>query len=339
MNDQHTTEDEAAVASFHDDPLEVVRVIAGLAAQYAAMTDDERRGQPSPVRPDSPMALAAKRICLLNGYADDGNELPGFMERAALRELEANPTKEMRALDEAMRPSDTAHAGPSFPWIPKENPQPFKQSWVQGIDGNGKGGPLYPLFPEREAARALDEAALPAEPDTLPPQQVRDLAARCGIKGTDAALVEFAGLVREAQPLPPEEMRPASVAVPDDAPQAAPAQLAIPDVLFDGHAVYQEVLSDSPNPPRTSPQNVAEVLDAVVRLMRRAAPLHPPQPNDGQLRDAIAEGLRGLYGCGRVWSAWGAGTMTEDDFYPADESEECIAQVLDAIRALKGAAS
>lgn len=43
-------------------------------------------------------------------------------------------------------------------------------------------------------------------------------------------------------------------------------------------------------------------------------------------------GLRGLYGCGRVWSAWGVGTMTEDDFYPADESEECIEQVMQSIR-------
>jgi hypothetical protein len=59
----------------------------------------------------------------------------------------------------------------------------------------------------------------------------------------------------------------------------------------------------------------------------------PAEPTDEQLRDAIADGLRGLYGCGRAWSAWSVGTMSEDDFYPADESDECITQVFDAIRA------
>lgn len=52
---------------------------------------------------------------------------------------------------------------------------------------------------------------------------------------------------------------------------------------------------------------------------------------DKQMREAVAEGLRGLYGCGRVWSACGVGTMSEDDFYPAEESDECITQVVDAI--------
>jgi hypothetical protein len=44
----------------------------------------------------------------------------------------------------------------------------------------------------------------------------------------------------------------------------------IPTVLFDGYAVYQEVMAVAPNPPRTSTDNVSEVLDAVVRLMRKA---------------------------------------------------------------------
>lgn len=50
-----------------------------------------------------------------------------------------------------------------------------------------------------------------------------------------------------------------------------------------------------------------------------------------KLSAAIAEGLNGLYGCSRQWSAWHAGTMTEDDFYAADNTEECVAQMLDAL--------
>lgn len=38
------------------------------------------------------------------------------------------------------------------------------------------------------------------------------------------------------------------------------------------------------------------------------------------LTDLIADGLRGTYHCTRVWSAWGIGTMSEDDFSPVEES-------------------
>ncbi len=50
------------------------------------------------------------------------------------------------------------------------------------------------------------------------------------------------------------------------------------------------------------------------------------------LREAVAESISSLYGCGRVWSAWNVGTMTQDDFYGAGECDECIDQVMDAIR-------
>lgn len=48
---------------------------------------------------------------------------------------------------------------------------------------------------------------------------------------------------------------------------SAPSEL--PAILFDGKAVLDEVAAHGPNPPRTSADNVAEVLDAVVRLMRK----------------------------------------------------------------------
>jgi hypothetical protein len=48
------------------------------------------------------------------------------------------------------------------------------------------------------------------------------------------------------------------------------------------------------------------------------------------VRDAVADALAGLYYCGRVWSAWGVGTMSEDDFSPADEDNDIIENVADA---------
>lgn len=36
-------------------------------------------------------------------------------------------------------------------------------------------------------------------------------------------------------------------------------------------------------------------------------------------RERAIEFLKGLYVCGRDWSAWQYGTMTQDDFAPANE--------------------
>jgi hypothetical protein len=56
------------------------------------------------------------------------------------------------------------------------------------------------------------------------------------------------------------------------------AAKAVPDVLFDGLAVYEEVRRKAGH-MRTSPENVSDVLDAVVRLIRaaKAAPGEPGQ--------------------------------------------------------------
>ena len=51
------------------------------------------------------------------------------------------------------------------------------------------------------------------------------------------------------------------------------------------------------------------------------------------ITDVIAAGLRGTYHCHRVWSAWGVGTMSEDDFSPVDESDT-PAELADAVLAL-----
>jgi len=50
-----------------------------------------------------------------------------------------------------------------------------------------------------------------------------------------------------------------------------------------------------------------------------------------KVRDAIAANLTSVYLCGRVWSAWNHGTMSEDDFQPADESDEFIEDITAAV--------
>jgi hypothetical protein len=58
------------------------------------------------------------------------------------------------------------------------------------------------------------------------------------------------------------------------------------------------------------------------------------------LTDLLASELGDTYSCTRVWSAWGYGTMTQDDFEPAEERAGEIADsILRAIPAIAAALS
>ena len=58
------------------------------------------------------------------------------------------------------------------------------------------------------------------------------------------------------------------------------------------------------------------------------------QTFEDKLTDLVNSSLCGLYWCDRVWSAWSYGTMTEDDFYPAEDDDnigpELISNILAA---------
>lgn len=44
-------------------------------------------------------------------------------------------------------------------------------------------------------------------------------------------------------------------------------------------------------------------------------------PTEERLTDLIASYVTGFYWCRRVWSAWHVGTMSADDFHPAEECD------------------
>jgi hypothetical protein len=50
-----------------------------------------------------------------------------------------------------------------------------------------------------------------------------------------------------------------------------------------------------------------------------------------QIREAIASNLTSIFLCGRAWSAWSCGTMREDDFIPAVDSETFLDDMADAV--------
>lgn len=73
-------------------------------------------------------------------------------------------------------------------------------------------------------------------------------------------------------------------------------------------------------------------------------PVEAPQIDREKVRDAIAECLGGsIYCCMRVWSAWGVGTMSQNDFVLASEDDEILdeltAAAVSAIEAKPGSAS
>ncbi|SNS16789.1 hypothetical protein [Pseudomonas segetis] len=54
-------------------------------------------------------------------------------------------------------------------------------------------------------------------------------------------------------------------------------------------------------------------------------------PERDALRDIVAQAIGwDAYDCTRVWSAWGVGTMSEDDFVPVVEQEDRLYEITDA---------
>ena len=73
-------------------------------------------------------------------------------------------------------------------------------------------------------------------------------------------------------------------------------------------------------------------------------PVEAPQIDREKVRDAIAEALGCMiYCCTRTWSAWGVGTMSQNDFVLASEDDgildELTAAAVSAIEAKPGSAS
>lgn len=84
---------------------------------------------------------------------------------------------------------------------------------------------------------------------------------------------------------------------------------------------------------------LSESLRHVANLKERlnAAPVVPvaAQPagevDREKLIDALAQSLTGSYDCMRVWSAWGVGTMSEDDFNPISDDRHRLEEIADEL--------
>lgn len=72
---------------------------------------------------------------------------------------------------------------------------------------------------------------------------------------------------------------------------------------------------------------------AIYRAMLAAAPTPPASAQDDAkeaVMDAIADALGNAYDCMRVWSAWGVGTMSQDDFRLVADDAGRLGELADA---------
>ena len=72
-------------------------------------------------------------------------------------------------------------------------------------------------------------------------------------------------------------------------------------------------------------------IDHISKVLKVAEP--PAQQEPVVLRETLAAALTSTYVCGRVWSAWGIGTMSQDDFIPASECDELLDELVSSVNA------
>lgn len=79
-------------------------------------------------------------------------------------------------------------------------------------------------------------------------------------------------------------------------------------------------------------ENIGDLVEGVYKLYaEQLAPVAAAMPDRENLRDIIAQAIGGdTYDCVRVWSAWGVGTMSEDDFVPVVDQEARLYEIADA---------
>lgn len=95
--------------------------------------------------------------------------------------------------------------------------------------------------------------------------------------------------------------------------------------VIPGFRGHREVVLKDPSP-----------LDAEITPLyaEQPAPVAVVMPERSRLRDLIAEAIGGdTYDCTRVWSAWGVGTMSDDDFVPVVEQDERLYEIADSVLA------
>ena len=77
---------------------------------------------------------------------------------------------------------------------------------------------------------------------------------------------------------------------------------------------------------------VAELAEVTGEARMKVMTIEITEETKAVAVDAVAEALGGYaYDCTRVWQAWSAGTMTEDDFVRVADDHSRLCEIVDAV--------
>ena len=157
----------------------------------------------------------------------------------------------------------------------------------------------------------------------------------------EATRVSLEAALRLAQPAQAPAVPEGFVLLPKKAtPQmllAAGYRLSAVGASDTGHEMYAALIAAAPTAQpsigtiaHTRIPGMSPIGDVIATAQPKQESAADAQQAKDAVRDAISQVLTSVYVCGRVWSAWQAGTMTEDDFIPAADSDEVLNEITDA---------
>lgn len=157
---------------------------------------------------------------------------------------------------------------------------------------------------EEQARIAKEQADRQAELDRQ--------AAELQKQRNDAVAALMAEQERHSNRITAEELQAKIAAAPE--PTSAPAQVDLSEVVAGGFGGRE-------------PDDDSRRFDAGPNQTRH---LMAEEVTRQAVCDAIADTLGDAYDCTRHWSAWGYGTMSQDDFIAVAEQDERLAELADA---------
>jgi hypothetical protein len=90
---------------------------------------------------------------------------------------------------------------------------------------------------------------------------------------------------------------------------------------YEGPAALEPLFLLGWNPPGPGRAATYSPLYAAQPAVPTPQPVQAVPLTREQIADIVREHLTSMYACTRVWEAWSVGTMTEDDFVPAEETD------------------
>jgi len=141
------------------------------------------------------------------------------------------------------------------------------------------------------------------------------------------AVVDCTRAALATPPAPPLEPR----GCPLPGACSCPTTPIVPPELIRALEMAEEALTEIDLELGLRASQLPRIRRALQRWRGHYTPPAAPDTTREQVKAAIADALGGsAYDCLRVWSAWGIGTMGQDDFSPIAEDDDRVGEIADA---------